>query len=204
MTFAVDLRDLRYFETIAELEHVGRAANILHRTQPALTGCIRRLEDACGAPLFEKSGRGIRLTAAGKVLLRWARSMRTQVEDAEREIRELRGGVSGYIRIGIVPTAAQFLLPQAVRRLEHAFVSVRHGRKSERAGLDALSATAALVRQHQKPFAPPSDPALYGAHGTEGAPASGTKEDGQHDGDGGGDGTHQPENAAPMFPGGGI
>ena len=117
MTFAVDLRDLRYFETIAELEHVGRAANILHRTQPALTGCIRRLEDACGAPLFEKSGRGIRLTAAGKVLLRWARSMRTQVEDAEREIRELRGGVSGYIRIGIVPTAAQFLLPQAVRRL---------------------------------------------------------------------------------------
>jgi len=117
MTFAIDLRDLRYFETIAELEHVGRAAEILHRTQPALTGCLRRLEEACGAPLFEKSGRGIRLTAAGKVLLKWARSMRTQVEDAEREIRELGGGISGHIRIGIVPTAAQFLLPQAVRRI---------------------------------------------------------------------------------------
>ena len=117
MTFAMDLRDLRYFETIAELEHVGRAAEILHRTQPALTGCLRRLEQACGAPLFEKSGRGIRLTAAGKVLLKWARSMRSQVEDAEREIKELASGLSGLIRIGIVPTAAQFLLPSAVRQI---------------------------------------------------------------------------------------
>ena len=115
MTF--DLRDLRYFETIAELEHVGKAADILHRTQPALTGCLRRLEDACGAPLFEKWGRGIRLTSSGKVLLKWARSMRTQVEDAEREILELGEGISGHIRVGIVPTAAQFLLPSAVRRI---------------------------------------------------------------------------------------
>lgn len=113
----MDLRDLRYFETIAELEHVGRAADILHRTQPALTGCLRRLEEACGAPLFEKSGRGIRLTAAGKVLLKWARSLRSQAEDAEREIKELCGGVTGHIRIGIVPTAAQFLLPPAVQKL---------------------------------------------------------------------------------------
>lgn len=113
----MDLRDLRYFETIAELEHVGRAAEILHRTQPALTGCLRRLEEACGAPLFEKSGRGIRLTAAGGVLLKWARSLRSQAEDAEREIKELGSGVSGHIRIGIVPTAAQFLLPSAVRKM---------------------------------------------------------------------------------------
>ncbi len=113
----MDLRDLRYFETIAELEHVGRAADVLHRTQPALTGCLRRLEDACGAPLFEKSGRGIRLTAAGKVLLKWARSLRSQVEDAEREIKELGGGISGHVRIGIVPTAAQFLLPAAVTKM---------------------------------------------------------------------------------------
>ena len=45
----MDLRDLRYFETIAELEHIGRATERLHRTQPALTSCVRRLEQACGA-----------------------------------------------------------------------------------------------------------------------------------------------------------
>ena len=57
----MDLRDLRYFETIATLQHIGRASEQLHRTQPALTSCVRRLEEECGAPLFEKAGRGIRL-----------------------------------------------------------------------------------------------------------------------------------------------
>ena len=113
----MDLRDLRYFETIAELEHIGRATERLHRTQPALTSCIRRLEQSCGAPLFEKSGRGIRLTDAGKVLLKWAQRMRVQAEDAQREVGDIGRGLSGQIRIGIVPTAAQFLLPPVARQL---------------------------------------------------------------------------------------
>ncbi|MFX1681436.1 LysR family transcriptional regulator [Mitsuaria sp. CC2] len=113
----MDLRDLRYFETIAELEHLGKATERLHRTQPALTSCIRRLEKECGAPLFERSGRGIRLTSAGVVLLNWARRMRFDVDDAIREIGDLGKGLIGHIRVGIVPTAAQFLLPVATRRL---------------------------------------------------------------------------------------
>lgn len=80
----MDLRDPRYFETIAELEHIGRA---------------------------------IRLTPAGQVLLRWARRTRLDMEDARREIADLGHGLSGEVRIGIVPTAAQFLLPPAAARL---------------------------------------------------------------------------------------
>ena len=113
----MDLRDLRYFETIAELQHVGRASARLHRTQPALTSSIRRLEQACGAALFEKAGRGIRLTAAGKVLLKWAQRMRFDVEDAKRELGAIGKGLAGHVRIGIVPTAAQFLLPSVAHRL---------------------------------------------------------------------------------------
>lgn len=113
----MDLRDLRYFETIAELQHVGRAAQKLHRTQPALTSSIRRLEEACGAPLFERAGRGIRLTAAGKVLLQWARRVRFDLDDAQREIAAIGTGLAGHVRVGIVPTAAQFLLPAAARQL---------------------------------------------------------------------------------------
>jgi len=113
----MDLRDLRYFETIAELQHVGRAAGQLHRTQPALTSSIRRLEEACGAPLFERAGRGIRLTPAGTVLLKWARQMRFDLDDARREIAAIGTGLAGHVRIGIVPTAAQFLLPAAARQL---------------------------------------------------------------------------------------
>lgn len=113
----MDLRDLRYFETIAELQHLGRASARLHRTQPALTSSIRRLEADCGAALFEKSGRGIRLTEAGKVLLKWAQRMRFDEEDARRELQSIGAGLTGHVRIGIVPTAAQFLLPPVARRL---------------------------------------------------------------------------------------
>lgn len=113
----MDLRDLRYFEAIATLEHLGRATEQLHRTQPALTSCIRRLEKDCGAPLFERVGRGIRLTPAGHVLLKWARRTRFNVEDAKREVGDLARGMAGLVRIGIVPTAAQFLLPPVARQL---------------------------------------------------------------------------------------
>jgi DNA-binding transcriptional LysR family regulator len=113
----MDLRDLRYFETIAQLQHLGRASAKLHRTQPALTSSVRRLEADCGAALFEKSGRGIRLTEAGKVLLKWAQRMRFDVEDAKRELQSIGAGLAGHVRIGIVPTAAQFLLPAVARQL---------------------------------------------------------------------------------------
>jgi DNA-binding transcriptional LysR family regulator len=113
----MDLRDLRYFETIAELQHLGRASARLHRTQPALTSSVRRLEADCGAALFEKAGRGIRLTEAGKVLLKWAQRMRFDVEDAKRELQSMGAGLTGHVRIGIVPTAAQFLLPAVARQL---------------------------------------------------------------------------------------
>ncbi|MEK8052808.1 LysR family transcriptional regulator [Ideonella sp. DXS22W] len=113
----MDLRDLRYFETIAELQHLGRAATRLHRSQPALTSSIRRLEADCGAALFEKAGRGIRLTDAGRVLLKWAQRMRFDVEDAKRELAAIGTGLTGHVRLGIVPTAAQFILPPVARQL---------------------------------------------------------------------------------------
>jgi DNA-binding transcriptional LysR family regulator len=84
-----------------------------------LTSSVRRLEEDCGVVLFERAGRGIRLTAAGKVLLKWAQRMRFDVEDAKREIAGIGEGLAGHVRIGIVPTAAQFVLPAVARQLLH-------------------------------------------------------------------------------------
>lgn len=113
----MDLRDLRYFETIAELQHMGRASAKLNRTQQALSSCVRRLESDCGAPLFEKAGRGIRLTEAGKVMQKWAQRFRHDAEDARQELSAIGKGLTGHVRIGIVPTAAQFLLPAVAQQL---------------------------------------------------------------------------------------
>ena len=88
----LDLRDLRYFEAIAEAGHLGRAAEKVHRSQPALTSCIRRLERIVGTPLLERVGRGIRLTAAGEALARRARSLRVAADDTVREIEEVGAG----------------------------------------------------------------------------------------------------------------
>jgi DNA-binding transcriptional LysR family regulator len=115
MANQLDLRDLRYFETIAETGHLGQAAAKLFRTQPALTGCVRRLEATLGTALFEKAGRGIRLTAAGHALVRRARSLRVAAEDTVREIAEVGAGVAGQVRIGVLPTLARFLMPPLSR-----------------------------------------------------------------------------------------
>ena len=58
----MDFRDLKYFVAIAEEEHLGKAAEKLFKTQPALTKAVDRLEEQLGAELFERVGRGIRLT----------------------------------------------------------------------------------------------------------------------------------------------
>ena len=113
----MDFRDLRYFEVIATEGNLGRAAEKLFRTQPALTKCIDRLESDLGAQLFEKSGRGMRLTAAGAVLLSRTRQMAIMVEETSREMQEYGSGLKGKLRIGCVPTLAEHVMPFVFQEL---------------------------------------------------------------------------------------
>src|SRR5262249_44486620 len=111
----MDIRDLRYFDAIAELEHIGRAAERIHRSPPALTKCIRRLEESVGTPLFERVGRGIRLTAAGRVLQRRSKLLDAAMDDTVGGIEAVSRGIAGHVRVGVAPTIAQYLLPGACR-----------------------------------------------------------------------------------------
>jgi len=120
MAASLDLRDLRYFKTMAELSHLGRAAERLCLTQPALTRCVRRLEDAFGTALFQRAGRGVRLTAAGEALLERARRLDVAADETVREMRAFAHGDSGHVKLGVVPTAAHFLLPGVCRALLEA------------------------------------------------------------------------------------
>ncbi|MCP3442808.1 LysR family transcriptional regulator [Bradyrhizobium sp. CCGUVB14] len=113
----MDLRDLTYFEVIADLGHMGRAADKLGRTQPALTKCIQRLEDAVGADLFERTGRGITLTRVGEVLLARARRMREAMEESLREVTDFAAGTAGRVGIGCGATMGEYLLPQICRAI---------------------------------------------------------------------------------------
>ena len=113
----MDIRDLKYFETIADYGHVGKAAEHLFLTQPALTRAVRRLEEDLGAALFERSGRGIKLTPMGAMLLEKAKTLRHIVDDTQRELRDFAQGNAGHIRLGCSPTVGSWLLSAPMKAL---------------------------------------------------------------------------------------
>lgn len=115
--YVMDFRDLKYFEAIAEEGHLGRAAERLFRTQPALTKCIDRLEEELDAKLFERVGRGLRLTPVGEVLLARTRQMGVMMDETAREISDYAKGVEGHIRLGCTPTLAEHFLTQVCKEL---------------------------------------------------------------------------------------
>jgi DNA-binding transcriptional LysR family regulator len=78
----VELRHLRYFVAVAEMENVSRAALKLHVSQPALSRQIRDLEDEIGFCLLERTAKSVRLTAAGRAFLNDARELLRQADDA--------------------------------------------------------------------------------------------------------------------------
>jgi DNA-binding transcriptional LysR family regulator len=85
----MDIDALRYFAAAAKEEHFGRAADVLSISQPALSRSIARLEEYYGIALFERDGRGIRITRSGRALLRRVERIIAELDDARREMQDL-------------------------------------------------------------------------------------------------------------------
>jgi len=96
----VELRQLRYFVTVADTLHFGRAAELLHIVQPAVSQQIRRLERELGTELFDRSPRHVRLTEAGECFLPAARSVLAAEEHARSVVGELLRPQRQTLRIG--------------------------------------------------------------------------------------------------------
>ncbi|RAI01903.1 LysR family transcriptional regulator [Acuticoccus sediminis] len=113
----MDLRDLAFFEAVADSASYEEAALHVGRTKPALTKAVRRLEDEIGARLFDREGRGKRLSPVGLVLLDKARHLRREAEAATREVGEVARGEHGTLRVGSGTTVVEHVLPHACRVL---------------------------------------------------------------------------------------
>ena len=107
----MDLRDLQYFRAVVQAGHVGRAAEALRLTQPAVSKSIARLEAAVGAPLLLRTARGVTPTTAGAALHARAEQIAAAVDGALREAAALGSGSAGTLRIGTGPMAGEHLLP---------------------------------------------------------------------------------------------
>ncbi|MRU14142.1 LysR family transcriptional regulator [Roseovarius sp. A21] len=115
------LRQLRYFTALAQHGHFGRAAEACAISQPALSVQIRELEAAVGQVLFERGARQVRLTRFGEEFAGRVRDILRSVDELSEMARVARTGLSGSLRLGVIPTIAPYLLPGVIGRLTEAY-----------------------------------------------------------------------------------
>ena len=113
----MELRQLRYFVTVARTRHFGRAAEQLHIAGSPLSQAIRQLETHLGTPLFERTTRRVDLTPAGEALLPEAVRILESVGAAREQVSRVAAGDLGRLRIGATALATYRHVPELVRRL---------------------------------------------------------------------------------------
>ena len=108
----MDLRQLRYFQAVAEELNFSRAAKRLRIAQPALSRAVQQLEHSLGIPVLERTRHRVRVTPAGAVLLREAAVLLQQVEEMQRRVLRTAAGEEGELRLGYIgPPTQPFLGP---------------------------------------------------------------------------------------------
>jgi DNA-binding transcriptional LysR family regulator len=143
---AIELRHLRYFVALAEAGSFTHAAERIFIAQPTLSHQIRRLEEIVGTPLLQRRREGLRLTAAGRVLLDASRNVLSLVDREVSRTRQAAGLGRQRLRAVIPPGLPQSLAVEAVVGLRAAAVA---------ADIDvvwletALDAEFSLIRTHQ-------------------------------------------------------
>ena len=104
----ITFRQLQVFEAVARHLSFTQAAEELFLTQPAVSMQVRQLENVVGIPLYEQLGKRIHLTEAGKLMLRYSTEIRNQVEEAYKELNDLKGTEGGHLQITVASTVNYF------------------------------------------------------------------------------------------------
>jgi DNA-binding transcriptional LysR family regulator len=120
----MDLKQLRYFDTVAETCHFGRAAERLHLAQPALSQAVRRLEGELGVTLLARTTRQVELTPAGRFLHQEVRRVLRELDDTVAAVRGIAEGSRGVLRVGFTGSSAFTHLARLSRLLRTALPDV--------------------------------------------------------------------------------
>jgi DNA-binding transcriptional LysR family regulator len=123
----MDLEQLLQFRAAARLNHMGRAAEELQVSQPALSQTIKRLEKRYGVRLFDRIGRTVRLNAGGRVLLEHVERALLALEDADKAMRDLRAGQQQSIALGYFGGRNPKAIPYLTREFQRNGMAVDFG-----------------------------------------------------------------------------
>jgi DNA-binding transcriptional LysR family regulator len=121
----MELRHLRYFVAVAEMENVSRAATQrLHVAQPSLSRQIRDLEDEVGVQLLERTAKSVRLTDAGRAFLDEARAILQNADEAVTKARAVANAEPTELHVGYSPMPTAEILPKTLRAFQQAMPNV--------------------------------------------------------------------------------
>jgi LysR family nitrogen assimilation transcriptional regulator len=123
----MDLKQLEYFVQVAEFGSFTLSSRFLRVAQPALSRQVRALEVELRQTLFQRTGRGVTLTEAGKRLLEHARGILQQVQRARLDLEQQRGAVTGRLVIGLPPSVSRTLTGPLVRAFRERFPQASFG-----------------------------------------------------------------------------
>ena len=121
------LKQIRYFVAVAEFGSVSRAAQELSISQSSVTEAIKELELRLGVKLFERRRRGLEATHRGHVFLRHAKSILTEVSNAEASLKNAPGTASGPLNLGVTSLTAGYVLSDILSRFRRAWPAVDVG-----------------------------------------------------------------------------
>ncbi len=130
----VTIRQLQMFVCVADTASFARAADTLHVSPAAVSFQIKQIEDMTGFSVFERFGKKIALTDAGKTLLIYARIVLQGVQDADQALMALRGFIGGRVTLGAVSTA-KYIVPHVLARFQHDYpgvnINLRFGNRQQ-------------------------------------------------------------------------
>lgn len=113
----MEMQQLRHFVAAAKHGNIGRAADELNITQPALSRSIKNLEGILGAKLLDRGPKGVSVTVFGESVLEHARVILSEAERAVAEVHAIQGLNQGQFTLGISPNFSSFIVPEAIGRL---------------------------------------------------------------------------------------
>ena len=163
LAFMID--KLEMFIALAHERHFGRAAEACRVTQPTLSSAIRQLEDQLGVQLVFRGSRFQGLTPEGARVLDWARRISGDMRALKDEMRSARSGLSGNLRLGVIPTAlpmvADLTLPFTTRHPNVRVTVLSRTSAEILAGIDALELDAGITYLDNEPLGRVAQVPLY-------------------------------------------
>lgn len=154
----MDIRDLRNFMEVANQRNFTKASSAIHLSQPALSKAVKRLEEELGVELFDRSGRELKLTDAGKIVYNQGVKVFSTMQDLTALLDDLMNLPTGEIKIGIPPLIGTLFFPLIAKEFHKQYPNitlelVEHGAKHITAAVEDGKVDLGIIvlpADHQK------------------------------------------------------